>query len=113
MPCVLNQSFTRSSAKVPEFLVTCGLKAIDTLERPSPALFATFHGPKLIRLNGIPRRDVNPVCHIADGHLRLRPPWKEWLEESLADHTVKLADTVHGAASADGKKGHVKGLRRI
>jgi hypothetical protein len=56
---------------------------------------------------------VNSVCHVADGHLSLGPPWIEWLEESLADRTVQLADTIDSPASANGKERHVKGLRSV
>ena len=56
---------------------------------------------------------MNSVCHVADGHLSLRPAWKQWLEDSFADPTVKLADAVDSAAATDGKKRHVKGLRMV
>ena len=53
---------------------------------------------------------MDPVGHMANGHLVLGPAGKQGLEDVPADFAVQLADAVDRAAAPDGEVRHVEGF---
>ena len=85
----------------------------DVLHRPPPAFLAAGRLPEPISFGRIPRRHVDAVRDVPDGHLGRRPSRKERLHDSTADGAMQPADAVDRTAAANRQVGHVERLRLV
>ena len=87
-PCVL-----RAQCAISRTYLTLGEEYF-ILSFGSPAPFsAGVHKP--VGLCRVPSRDMHAISHMVYGYFFSRPPRKEGLEESPADHSVQPTDAVY------------------